>query len=97
MMKVELSEQVADYVARQAPDGRKILQRALRKLESEQGDIKALEERLDGFHRLRVGPYRVIFRYVRPANTTELRCEFAERRRIIYEAYERMVASRGNP
>ena len=90
-MRVELSGQVADFVARQAPDGRKALRRGLRGLQSEKGDIKALEERLSGFCRLRIGPYRVIFRYVAQAGGVAIRCEFAERRSIVYEAYEKIA------
>lgn len=90
-MKIELSEQVSTFVGSQAPDGRKMLRHALRQLASEQGDIKQLEERLHGFCRLRVGPFRVIFRYI-PANGKRvIRCEYVERRKIVYEAYEKTI------
>lgn len=90
-MKIELSEQVSGFVSRQAPEGRKMLRRALGQLASEQGDIKQLEERLDGFCRLRVGPFRVIFRYVLANGNRVIRCEYAERRKLVYEAYEKTV------
>ncbi len=91
-MKIELSEQVSAFVGRQAPDGRKMLRRALRQLASEQGNIKQLEERLHGFCRLRVGPFRVIFRYIIIANGKRvIRCEYVERRKIVYEAYEKTI------
>ena len=68
-----------------------MLRHALRQLASEQGDIKQLEERLHGFCRLRVGPFRVIFRYI-PANGKRvIRCEYVERRKIVYEAYEKTI------
>lgn len=89
-MNVELSRQVVDFVARQAPDGRKMLRRALRGLELERGDIRPLEDRLAGYCRLRVGSYRVILRYVSEPGGVVLRCEFAERRSIVYEAYEKL-------
>ena len=90
-MKIELSKQVSTFVARQAPDGRQMLRRALRQLTSEQGDIKQLEERLHGFCRLRVGPFRVIFRYIIGNGKRVIRCEYVERRKIIYEAYEKTI------
>lgn len=90
-MKIELSEQVLTFVSKQAPDGRKMLRRALRQLSSEQGDIKQLEERLHGFCRLRVGPFRVIFRYILVHGKRVIRCEYVERRKIVYEAYEKTL------
>jgi mRNA-degrading endonuclease RelE of RelBE toxin-antitoxin system len=90
-MKIELSEQVSTFIARQAPDGRKMLRRALRQLATEQGDIKQLEERLHGFCRLRVGPFRVIFRYILTHGQRLIRCDFVERRKIVYEAYEKTI------
>jgi mRNA-degrading endonuclease RelE of RelBE toxin-antitoxin system len=90
-MKIELSEQVSTFIARQAPDGRKMLRRALHQLATEQGDIKQLEERLHGFCRLRVGPFRVIFRYILTHGKRLIRCEFVERRKIVYEAYEKTI------
>ena len=90
-MKIELSEQVSTFIARQAPDGRKMLRASLRQLATEQGDIKQLEERLNGFCRLRIGPFRVIFRYILAKGKRVIRCEFAERRKIVYEAYEKTI------
>ena len=90
-MKIELSEQVSTFIARQAPDGRRMLRRSLRQLATEQGDIKQLEERLNGFCRLRIGPFRVIFRYILAKGKRVIRCEFAERRKIVYEAYEKTI------
>ena len=69
-----------------------MLRRALRLLANEQGDIKQLEERLAGFCRLRVGPFRVIFRYIAAKGGRVIRCEYVERRRIICEAYEKTIA-----
>ncbi len=46
------------------------------------GEIKALEDELDGLYRLRVGTYRVIFRYAAGGGII---CLFAERRAVVYE------------
>lgn len=61
--KVELSEEVARFVARRAPEPRRMLRSALRALARERGDIRALEGPLKEYHRLSVGSYRIIFTY----------------------------------
>ena len=91
-MKVEISDQVATFVRSQAPEPRKRLRLALRKLESERGDIKSLEGPLRGYQRLRVGPYRVVF--VTTAVVGEpacIRCLFAERRDTVYAVFSRVL------
>ena len=90
-MKIEPSEQVSTFIGGQAPDERIMLRRALRQLASEQGDIKQLEERLRGFCRLRVGPIRAIFRYIVTNGKRTISCEYVERRKIVYEAYEKTI------
>ncbi len=91
MIPIEISEQVADFVMRQAPDSRKKLRKALRGLSAEKGDIRALEGRLEGYHRLRTGSFRVIFRYCIDDGRRAIRCEFAERRALVYEAFEALA------
>ena len=90
-MKIEPSEQVSTFIGSQAPDERIMLRRALRQLASEQGDIKQLEERLHGFCRLRVGPFRAIFRYIVTNGKRTISCEYVERRKIVYEVYEKTI------
>ena len=81
-MKVVLAGQVVDFVRRLPPEPRNRLRRALRELAHERGDIKALEPPLQGYCRLRIGGYRIVFAYAR-RNTVE--CIFAERRSVVYE------------
>ncbi len=90
-MKVELAKQVVDFVRGQAPEPRKRLRRALKQLGSDAGDIKALEGPLDGYCRLRVGAYRIIFSY---AAQRTLQCVFAERRSIVYEVFAEALAEK---
>jgi len=91
-MKVELAEQVVVFVRSQAPQPRRRLRLALRRLASEQGDIKPLEGPLKGYCSLRVGPYRVLFAYARPPRgQTVIRCVFAERRDIVYTVFHQML------
>ena len=68
-----------------------MLRGALRQLAGEQGDIKQLEERLHGFCRLRVGPFRAIFRYIVTNGKRTISCEYVERRKIVYEVYEKTI------
>jgi hypothetical protein len=80
-MKIELSEQVSTFVGRPAPpDGRKLLWRALDLLTSEGGDIRQLEDRLHGFGHLRVGPFRMVFRFNFTNGKRLIRGEYVERR-----------------
>jgi mRNA interferase RelE/StbE len=91
-MKVNISEQVRGFVLCLAPEPRKRLRQALRLLEVEKGDIKALEHELQGFFRLRVRSYRVILAYreEQSAGTIEIDCLFCERRSIVYEVFTAM-------
>ena len=60
---------------------------ALRGLEDWQGDIKALQGELDGFYRLRVGGYRIVYRVV-SGQTIQL--EYADTRDIVYETFRQL-------
>ena len=86
-MKVELESQVVAFVRKQAPEPRRRLRDALRGLVRGLGDIRGLEPPLGEYQRLRVGPYRVIFRQA----DDRLRCAFAERRGIVYEVLSEMM------
>jgi mRNA-degrading endonuclease RelE of RelBE toxin-antitoxin system len=90
-MKVELSPQVIDFVRRLAPAPRQMLRQALRELARDRGDIKALEGPLDGYCRLKVHSYRIIFCY---AKRGVIQCIFAERRSIIYEVFAQALGDR---
>ena len=59
-------------------------------LERERGDLKALEDELAGFWRLRVGAYRVIF-HLEPNHA---RCDFIERRSVVYEVFGQLLQER---
>lgn len=80
--EVVLTQQVRDYAAHLHPEHRRAIKSALRQLGAGKGDIKALEEELDGLHRLRVGRYRIVFRYL--SNGTA-HCFFMESRSLVYD------------
>ena len=94
MMKVEVSDQVRDFVRCQAPEPRHKLRHAIRRLSLDRGDIRALEGPLKGFHRLRVGGCRIVFAYaIEAGKPMVIRCLFAETRDIVYGVFsERLKA-----
>ncbi|HKM55683.1 MAG TPA: hypothetical protein VJY33_19915 [Isosphaeraceae bacterium] len=86
--RVQVREQVKAFLGTLAPESRKKIRFGLRRLETERGDCMALKEKLAGYHRLRIGGYRVLFRYL-PGNVIE--CVFAESRSLVYHLFERDV------
>jgi mRNA-degrading endonuclease RelE of RelBE toxin-antitoxin system len=89
-VKVELSEQVVDFVKRLPPEPRRRLRLALRDLARERGDIKPLEGPLEDYCRLSVGAYRIVLSYT--ARRT-IQCLFAERRSVVYELLVQLLES----
>ncbi len=88
MPEVHVSTQVVDFCRGLPPQPRRKLRPAIRDLESERGDIKPLEGRLSGYHRLRSGAYRVVVRYRPARGKTHIDCLYANHRSIIYEILE---------
>ena len=86
-MKVEISEQVRSFIASLAPDPRKKLRQGLQLLSQNKGDIKAMVDDLDAFHRLRVGDFRVIYRQAFRGGSAVALCVFAERREVVYQHF----------
>ena len=89
--KVELSEQVVRFVARMAPEPRRALRAALRRLSRERGDIRVLEGPLKDYHRLRVGGYRIILAYRVTGKLRSIQCIYAERRDAVYEVFAQLL------
>ena len=74
-----------------APEPRRALRLALKKLTEENGGIRGLEGELEGFYRLRVGRYRVIFSYHSARRTRQIRCVYAAHRTLIYEVFAQQL------
>ena len=89
--RIELSPQVAAFLRTLAPEPRKQLRAGLRALAEGRGDILELEHPLDGFCRLRVGRYRIVFHYVDSGSSRLVRCVFAERRKLVYELFSDLI------
>lgn len=88
---VELEQEVVDFVRSLPPQPRQALRRALKNLQLEQGDIRALEGELEGFYRLRVQRYRVIFHYDLRGDLRVIRCVYAASRSIVYEIFAQRI------
>ena len=86
-MKIEVAEQVREFIRSSSPEVRRWLRTGLRSLESEKGDIKRLEGELEEYCRLRVRSYRIIYRYEFRKNERVIRCDFAEHRGVVYETF----------
>ena len=97
MTEVNLSSQVVEFFGQLAPEPRKSLRLALRRLEQERGDIKSLEGKLAGFQRLRSGSHRVIFARKVRNGRPEIDCVFAEHRSLVYEVFTAALALQKHP
>jgi mRNA interferase RelE/StbE len=86
-MKIEVVEQVREFIRACPPEPRRRLRDAVRKLVEEKGDIKALDGELEGYFRLSLSSYRIIFRYGTGKQGRSIRCDFAERRGVVYETF----------
>jgi mRNA interferase RelE/StbE len=88
---VRPSTQVIEYASRLAPEPRRAVKHALAELREERGDIRALEAKLSGYYRLRVGRHRIIFNY---AADGAIEAIFIEERRLVYEVFEAQFIKR---
>src|SRR5437016_8484536 len=90
--KVQVEAQVENFVKSLAPEPRKRLTRAIKGLANDQGDVKRLEGRLEGYSRLRVAGYRVLFTERSTAGQRIIDCVYAEKRPIVYEIFIRLLS-----
>lgn len=86
-MKISASDQVTAWLRGLPPDPKRRVRAALKGLADWQGDIKALRGELDGFHRLRVGGYRIVYRVV---SGQAIQLEYADTRDIVYETFRQL-------
>src|SRR5256885_9894995 len=89
---VQVEAQVENFVKSLAPDPRKRLIRAIKALANDQGDVKRLEGRLEGYSRLRLAGYRVLFIERSAGGQRILDCVYAEKRPIVYELFIRLLS-----
>lgn len=93
-MKILASEQVQRWLGSLPPEARQKVRLELKKLASgKSGEVKSLERELEGYCRLRVGKYRVIYRYQTGDKGPECFCSFAESRDVVYEIFSAIVTT----
>jgi mRNA interferase RelE/StbE len=85
---MRVADQIVDYGRRLHPAQRRKIKAALRRLEAgAPADTLALEDDLEGFYRLRVGKFRIVYRYLKSG---EISCEFIDVRATVYERFVSM-------
>jgi mRNA-degrading endonuclease RelE of RelBE toxin-antitoxin system len=89
--QVRVEQRVRDYLLRLAPEPRRALWQAMKKLPA--GDVKLLEGKLSGWSRLRVNTQRVLFKETAEAGIRKIHCVFVERRSVVYEMFAELLAS----
>ena len=82
-MKVLVSEQILLRLRTLHTDHRKDIRRALAELAKGRGDIKELAGTLASFYRMRMGRYRIVYRY----GSKHIEAIFLEQRSIVYELF----------
>ena len=73
------------------PEPKRKLRAGIRALATNAGDVRPLVDELNGYHRLRVGDFRVIYREGMERGKRVRFCLFAERRDVVYELFRKMV------
>lgn len=86
-MKISASEQVAEWLSGLPPEPKRRVRAAVRDLQNWRGDIKALRGELEGFYRLRVGGYRIVYRITRGE---AIRLDYADTRDVVYETFRQL-------
>lgn len=91
MIEVRLEDQVVDYLRKCSPQPRRAIRGGLRALQHEKGDIKALTGELEGFYRLRIGKFRLIFWYQTKGTHRWIECLYIAERSWVYEVFQSRI------
>ena len=83
--KLQIGPQIHAFQATVGPQSRREIKHAIKELAREHGDIRALRDNLSGWHRLKIGHYRLIFRYT---EGQIIQCVFLEDRKLVYEIFQ---------
>lgn len=90
-MRISASEQVQQWLVALPPESKHRIRLALRGLAHGRGDIRGLSHELEGYCRLRVGGYRMIYRQI---SRDEILLEYAQSRDRVYELYRLYLQNR---
>ncbi|HEX7570154.1 MAG TPA: hypothetical protein VF492_06580 [Verrucomicrobiae bacterium] len=91
--KVIVRRQVHDFISSLAPEPRRKLWTAIKRLGDESKDVLQLEGKLHPYWRLRCGRIRIVFeeQFVRGERLRV--CFFADYRATVYKVVEQIIAS----
>lgn len=90
--EVRVAPQVAGFVKSRAPVPRQAVKRGIKGLAREEGDIRPLEGKLAGWHRLRVLGYRVLYQETAEGGVRVINCVYANHRSTVYALFEQLLA-----
>jgi mRNA-degrading endonuclease RelE of RelBE toxin-antitoxin system len=86
-VKISASDQVTGWLRNLPPESKRRVRTALKGMVKWKGDIKPLRGELEGFYRLRVGGYRIVYRL---AATGAVQLEYADTRDVVYETFRQL-------
>lgn len=89
--KVLLETQVVDFIRQQAPQSRKHLGEKLHAVENGKLFPEPLEDKLEGFYKLKHERYRIILQAVPGESGPVFKAVFAERRAVVYELFSQIL------
>jgi mRNA-degrading endonuclease RelE of RelBE toxin-antitoxin system len=93
-MKISASEEVQLWLQGLPPEARRRVRQSLKALATGRTrtlDLLPLRRELEGFYRLRVGDYRIVY-HLEPG--PGIRLDYADIRDVVYDAFRRLRAIR---
>jgi mRNA-degrading endonuclease RelE of RelBE toxin-antitoxin system len=91
--RVRIGSQVAEFISKLAPEPKRALREALKGIATGKSDIKLLEGKLSGFHRLRSGRIRVIYQERTLRGEQQILCFYADYRATVYDVFEQLLTA----
>lgn len=90
-MRISASEQVQTWLSGLPPETKRKTRAALKDLAAggRNQDIQALRRELEGFYRLRVGDYRIVYHC---ESGSHVLLDYADLREVVYETFKRLRA-----
>ena len=83
--QIQIGPHVRAFQATLGLQHRRAVKHAIRELAFDRGDIRALRDELSGWQRLKIGHYRLIFRYT---EGRIIQCVYLNERKLVYEIFE---------
>jgi hypothetical protein len=91
-IEVIIEEQPLAFIRRQSPDARKRFRAAIHAIERGDSFPDPLDDKLEGFYKLRVENCRLILKHESGDKAPLFKVVFAERRSVVYEMFRQLIA-----